>query len=677
MWFGGFWPETWPTVRRASWSLRALLCLGFALSNAQAQYTDKHRSWWAFQPVSDRRPPAVSNPAWPANEIDRFILAELDRHGLKPSLPADRRVWLRRVTFDLTGLPPTPEDMSSFLADESPNAREAVVDRLLASPAHGQRWARHWLDVVRYADYHDGDPAARDVNCEPMQAWRYRDWVVDAMNRDLPFDQFILHQIAGDLLPIPPSQEFHAEGLVATTFLTNGSWDRGDADKEKMVSDMVDDQIDTIGKAFLGLTLGCARCHDHKFDPIAQTDYYGLAGMFYSTRILKELGAKGGNYTLQRVALAPKTQVEKWRGHVTQLEAIKTKLTELDKRTPSVSANDPSRVELTRQRDRLQSTMPPEPPFAEAASEGGTPGGLFPGIQDVPVHLRGLYSQLGPVTPRRLPVFFAGQNQPRISKGSGRWELAQWIASTRNPLAARVIVNRLWQGHFGQGILRTPNNFGILSEPPSHPALLDWLAARFVEDGWSLKKMHRRMVLSATYGQSSLGDSEIDPENRWLGRFSPRRLEAESIRDAMLFVSGRLDLSMGGPAAADVTGPRRSLYVQTARWDRGSFATLFDAANPDASEEKRHVSTVAPQALFLLNNAFTREQAKRLAEHLASFHLNDDALLNEAYRLSFSRLPTREERDLAEEILSTRESPNPWEDLAHVLLCGNEFVYID
>ena len=652
------------------------------------QVTPAQQRWWAFQPIQERSPPAVLNDTWARNEIDCFIAAELDARGLQPAPPADRRTWLRRVTFDLTGLPPSPEEVDAFLADEAAEATNRVVDRLLASLAYGQRWARHWLDVVRYADFHDGDPSARDANCEPLQAWRYRDWVVAAFNRDLPFDQFIVHQIAGDLLPIPAAQEFYADGLVATTFLSNGSWDRGDADKEKMVSDMVDDNIDTIGKAFMGLTLGCSRCHDHKFDPVSQHDYYALAGIFYSTRILKELGTKGGNYTLHRVPLVEKSYVAKRDEQVRVLNDLKAKLAELDKKTPKPADDDPERLMLIAQRDKQQSELLPEPPMVEAATEGGTPGGLFPAIQDVPLHIRGSYTQLGPIVARRMPAFFVGMNQPRIEGGSGRWDLANWVASKGNPLTARVIVNRVWQWHFGTGLVRTPNNFGLLSEPPSHPALLDWLAARFVEEGWSMKNLHRRILLSATYGQASAILREqlnADPDNRWQGRFTARRLEAEAIRDAMLFVAGRLDPAPGGPATDNLAMQRRSLYVQTARWDRSSFATLFDAANPDASEEKRTVSTVAPQSLFLLNNSFVHTQAGHLTERVmrdvpCGSPSGVTARIQHAYRLLFSRLPSEEEIAVALQLVGQDDQVPPeagWLDLAHVLLCSNEFVYVD
>ena len=648
--------------------------------------TEEQREWWAFQPVREPAIPEVRDPAWAQTDIDRFILAKLEADQLAPALPAEKRVWLRRVTYDLTGLPPTPEEIDAFVADHSPQARAVVVERLLAAPEYGQRWGRHWLDIVRYADYHDGDPKARDKTCEPINAWRYRDWVVDSFNRDLPFDEFIIHQIAGDMLPEPEGKEYYADGLVATTFLSNGVWDRGDADKEKMVSDMVDDNVDTVGKAFMGLTLGCARCHDHKFDPVSQADYYGLAGIFYSTHILKDIGSKGGNYFLNRIPLADSEYVEQRDAQVKQIDERNEKIKELDKIESRTPEQDAERTELIRQRDELQAALPPEPPYAEAAIEGGTPKGLFPGIQDVPIHVRGSYTRLGKVVPRQMPAFFTPGEQPAIESGSGRRELARWVASGDNPLTARVIVNRVWQWHFGAGLVRTPNNFGMLSEPPSHPELLDWLASRFVTEGWSIKTLHRSIVLSATYAQSADASPEkleLDPENRLVSRFVPRRLEAEAIRDAMLSVTGTLDTALGGPADDDLNTTRRSLYVQTARWDRGSFAMLFDAANMDASDEKRTISTVAPQALFLLNHSFTLERARDLAARLERDVPGDgpdvvSARFDRAYRLLYGRLPTAAERDVARNIIdSSSDAAGGWTDLAHVLLSTNAFVYVD
>jgi hypothetical protein len=640
----------------------------------------KAKMWWAFQPVQKPQVPGTDGKA----PIDAFIDEMLERAGVMKAATADRRSLLRRATHDITGLPPTPKEVADFVNDDSSGAFAKVVDRLLASPTYGQHWARHWLDVVRYADYHDADPKARTASCEPLEAWRYRDWVVDSLNADLSFDQFIVHQIAGDLLSSPAGEGIYAAGTIATGFLVNGAWDRGDADKEKMVSDMVDDQIDTVGKAFMGLTLGCARCHDHKFDPISNEDYYALAGIFYSTHFMETLGVKGGEMTLKRVPLVPRAVASLRDGRALQLEAIKAKLAALDKLSPPVATNHPERLMLTKERDDLQSELPPPYPVALTVQEGGMPGGLFPNIQDVPIHIRGSYTRLGPVIPRRMPAFLAGESQQPITQGSGRRELAAWIASKENPLTARVIVNRVWQWHFGEGLVHTPNNFGLRSEPPTHPALLDWLAAKFIEDGWSLKALHRRIMLSATYQRASViprEQSNYDPENRWLGRFTARRLEAEAIRDAMIFVTGQLDLKPRGPAGADLAAPRRSLYIQTARWDRGNFANLFDAANPDASVEKRTVSTVAPQALLMLNNDFVRMQAKHLAKRVVREAPGDEpARIDWTYHLLFGRPVRAEESAIIHRLLAKSAHPeaiSAWRDIVHVLLCSNEFIYVD
>jgi Protein of unknown function (DUF1553)/Protein of unknown function (DUF1549)/Planctomycete cytochrome C len=833
------------------------------------EITAEQKQWWAFQPVRNTVPPKVRATDWPRNELDRFVLAKLETAGLDPAPAADRVAWLRRATFDLIGLPPTPAEAAAFMADTSAKAYETVVERLLNSPFYGQRWARHWLDVVRYADYHDFNAALRTASCEITEAWRYRDWVVDAFNSDLPFDQFIVHQIAGDQLPSPTGQEIYPEGLIATTFLSNGVWDRGDADKEKIISDMVDDNIGVIGKAFLGLTLDCARCHDHKFDPISTEDYYALAGIFYSSHILKELGAKGAEYTVNRVPLIGPSALTLRADQEKRLAEVTAILAEIDRQhrlqaltaagktlvpvsfqseagaigiiaadgsisvsgklsrdnytielvvpeslavryirlkvLPNISlpAQGPGRgsdgnfvvsrfsaavvpaegqtenssikfisaqadfeqvnfaaktaldddlkdgwavspqfgkshvavfevdpvtvippgakllvkieqqhsdqhtlgnfqlsvaetltispatdlpqwQELITARDSLQQELAVPLPLAMAVTEGGTPGGLFAGIQDVPIHIRGSYAKLGPVVPRRLPKFLAGENQPAIAQGSGRRELAAWVASPSNPLTARVIVNRIWQWHFGEGLVRTPSNFGLLSEPASHPELLDWLAARFLEEGWSIKQLHRRIMLSATYRQSSRVSRDVfdkDPENRLFGRFTVRRLEAEAIRDAILSVAGQLDVTLGGPAGDDFTIRRRSIYVQTARWQRDSYANLFDAANPDSSTEKRVNSIVAPQALLMLNHPWILDQARHLSERLARELPEDDqARIHRAYQLLLVRDPQEAELQIARSIIASGDpaiANSGWIDLAHILLCSNEFIHID
>jgi hypothetical protein len=658
---------------------------------APAGAAPKHQDsgpWWSFRPVRALSPPAVQDAAWPRTEIDRFILAELEKQGMAPSPPADRRTLIRRATFDLTGLPPTPEEVEAFLADRSPDAFARVIDRLLASPAYGERWARHWLDVVRYTDYFYPEPNAhpRAALFELFEAWRYRDWVVGAFNRDLPYDRFVEHQVAGDLLPSPDGGPIYPDGIVATGLLALSVFDNGDADKLKIVGDIVDDEIDVVGKAFLGLTLACARCHDHKFDPIPTADYYGLAGIFHSTRILAEVGGIGDHTVALRVPLVPKSYLERRERQSKQLEGLEAlgKHLETLKGRGAILARFATWAESKRTilRDVIQRTLLPEPPRALAAQDGGTPGGLFPGIQDVPLHVRGNYTRLGPVVPRHLPGIF-GESPMPITRGSGRLELARWVARCDNPLTARVLVNRVWQHHFGAGIVRTPSNFGKLGDPPSHPELLDWLADRFIRDGWSIKRLHRRILLSAAYQQSSAASPEqlaLDPDNRWIGRMIPRRLEAEAIRDAMLLVAGRLDRMRGGPAGADLDQPRRSLYIQTVRQDRGNFSTLFDAANPEQSVESRSVSTVAPQALFLVNSTFVQATARALAKRLVAQGPDDATRIDRVYRWLYGRPPRPEEVAIGRSFLShaaTRGRDEAWFDYAHVLLCSNEFFYVD
>jgi hypothetical protein len=661
---------------------------GVASSGAPAR-SDQARDWWAFRPVRPAAPAAIKDVAWPRTAIDRFILTELEDRGMTPAGPADRQTLIRRATFDLTGLPPAPEEVESFLSDLSPDAFARVVDRLLASPAYGERWARHWLDVVRYTDYFYPEPNAhpRAALFELFEAWRYRDWVVGALNSDLAYDRFIVNQIAGDLLADPLGGPIYRDGLVATGLLALCVFDNGDADKIKVVGDIVDDEIDVVGKAFLGLTLACARCHDHKFDPIPTRDYYGLAGIFHSTRILAEVGGVGDHTVALRVPLVPQSYLEKRERHMKQIEALEALGKGLEKlrirRTFVSRIADWAESTRIARRDAIQRDLPPEPPRALAAQDGGTPGGMFPGIQDVPVHIRGSYTRLGPIIPRHLPGLF-GESPAPITKGSGRLELARWIARPDNPMTARVMVNRVWQHHFGEGIVRSASNFGRMGEPPSHPGLLDWLADRFVRDGWSVKRLHRRIMLSAVYQQASAVSPEQigrDPVNQWFGRMSPRRLESEAIRDGMLFVAGQLDRARGGPATGDLNRPRRSLYIQTARQDRANFSTLFDAANPEQSVESRTVSTVAPQALFLLNSTFVQATAQTLARWLIEEASDDDAArIDRAYRRLYAREPRTEEVQIGLSFLgrnAARGRDAAWFDYAHVLLCSNEFLYVD
>jgi hypothetical protein len=952
--------------------------------------TDEQRRFWSFQPVKDVKPPAVKDAKWAQCDLDRFILAALEAKGLKPAKAADKRTLLRRATFDLTGLPPTPDEIDAFLKDESPDAFARVVDRLLASPAYGERWARHWLDLVRYTDSFD----ARGLGSEGdiPAAWRYRDWVVDAFNRDLPYDQFLTDQLAGDV--VHADKPTRKEGVIATGMLAIGNWGGGDADKEKLLTDIADDQVDVVSRTFMGLTVACARCHDHKFDPIATADYYGIAGIFFSTHILPNVGPKtngppmlripltteaekaererllarvadrekqlrdarqkayqdfarseleqtaryllaahdyrarpadqagvspeefaakqglhgyalrrwlaGGDYRLmskpvrdvagkkgvhgwrgdpdcpslianttdKEVAiltfkLPPKSVavhpgptngvVVAWRSPVTGTVGVRGGVADADpaggdgiawavdlRRAGSLReltsgdipnggaqkfdqgkgaerlakievkpgdrlelivlpkdnyicdttvveftialddgskawdlprdilpdvlqgnphadrdgnagvwsfldmadvrrgtiASDPAlaawrravaegkdrdaleqaardaqkafavadarspffitdpadekylpeatRTELARlakELAELKKQPPPEVAFAHGAQEGGVPGSPHAGVHDVRIHIRGRYDRLGELVPRRFPEILAGTEQKKIADGSGRRELAQWLTRPEHPLTARVMVNRLWQYHFGEGIVRTPSNFGKLGERPSHPELLDHLAAKFVQSGWSIKQMHRYLMLSATYRQGSEPAAETlkaDPDNRLFGRMSRRRLEAEELRDSLLAASGRLDRTAGGPAFRDFNTPRRTLYLMTVRSDRSGFPPLFDSADSTALVDKRTLSTVAPQALFLLNHPFAVEQAKGLAKRLRAADKDDKGRIERAYGILYGRPPTDKETAIGLGFLKEAgATEKAWEEYAQILLCANEFLYVD
>jgi hypothetical protein len=650
-----------------------------ATSAAQGfRITEEQRRFWSFQAVKEAPPPPVNNVAWPRSEIDQFILAALEAKGLKPAEQADRCTLLRRATLDLTGLPPTPEEIEAFQNDHAPGAFARVVDRLLASPHYGERWGRHWLDVVRYTDSFDarilsGAGSEMDIT----EAWRYRDWVVNALNRDRPYSQFLIDQIAGDLVADPSSPGFNAAGITATGFLAIGNWGGGDADKEKLLTDIADDQVDAVSRTFMGLTLSCARCHDHKFDPLSTADYYAMAGMFFSTHILPNVGPKTNGPPMLRIALAPKAEVDQFNQH----QAIVTgfeKMVQL--------ATDPKvKHKLAESLANVKKNSQPAPRLVHGAQEGGVPGSPQAGVHDVRIHIRGSYNRLGDVVPRRFPTILAGEKQSPITQGSGRLQLAQWLASPDHPLTARVMVNRIWQHHFGEGLVRTPSNFGRQGERPTHPELLDYLARRFVESGWSIKQMHRAIMLSTVYQQASETGTETvraDPDNRLWGRMNPRRLEAEAIRDNLLAVSGRLEPRLGGPATRDFNSPRRTLYQMTIRSDRSGFGPLFDMADSTAPVAKRASSTVAPQALFLLNHPFVLQQTNALTRRLLSSGAgNESCLIQRAYLLLYGRPATAEESKLGLSFLAARRGSQSyeenWTEYLHVLLCANEFIYVD
>lgn len=668
---------------------------------------------WAFQPPHEPRVPAVKNEAWAATTVDKFVLSKLEAAEITPAERADKRTLIRRVTFDLTGLPPTPSEIEDFLADERADAFAQVVDRLLASPAYGEKWGRHWLDVTRYADSN-----GLDENIAHGNAWRYRDYVVAAINRDQPFDRFLVEQLAGDLLPADGEAQRH-EQLIATGFLSIGPKVLAEVDQAKMRMDIVDEQLDTIGRAFLGLTLGCARCHDHKFDPIDAADYYGLAGILKSTKTMDTYTkvAKWHENELPSATLtAIRTEYESQLA--AKKRAVEEFIAQADKQVREKLAAggndkppekleplypDATKAELTKLREALATLEknPPDYPAAMGVSEDE--------ITDLAIHLRGNPLKLGDVIPRRTPPALRGPQPPPFSKSaSGRLELAQWLTDPQHPLTARVFVNRVWRWYFGAGLVRTTDNFGLLGERPSHPELLDWLARRFVADGWSLKSLHRLILNSSTYQQASSHSSDMvgrDVENRLFGRANVRRLEAEEIRDSLLAVSGQLDHAFSGSMLTvknrgylfdhtsidktDYTSRRRSLYLPVIRNHVFDLFQLLDFPDPAVPTGDRATTTVAPQALLMLNSDFVMQSADELAEQLLAETGDDDQRLSRLYAVAYAREPTADERSAnraflgkIEQSLMTAEPDvekrrrQAWSVLCHVTLAANEFIYV-
>jgi hypothetical protein len=668
---------------------------------------------WAFRPPAPPPVPAVRDTSWPKTPLDRFVLAGLEAKGLQPAPPADRRTLIRRATFDLLGLPPTPEEIDAFLADDSPRAFERVVERLLASPHYGERWGRHWLDVARYADSN-----GLDENVAHGNAWRFRDYVVAAFNEDRPYDQFLLEQVAGDLLP-GDDVATRRERLIATGFLALGPKVLAEVDEKKMEMDIVDEQIDTLGRAVLGLTLGCARCHDHKFDPLTTEDYYGLAGIFQSTRTMESFkkvarwheNSLAGMEELAR-KVAHDAKVSRQKESIQALVARADEQVRAAARPGGSSPKDlealyppETRAELKRLRDELArlEKSAPELPSAMGVSEGT--------VADAPVLRRGNHLTPGKVVPRRFPVVLAGPDQRPLGAGqSGRLELARWLVRKDQPLTGRVLVNRLWRWHFGHGLVRSPDNFGLAGARPDNQPLLDWLACRFVEGGWSVKAVHRLIMRSAAYQMSSAYNetaARADPENRLLWRVDLRRLEAEEIRDSLLAVSGTLDQTMGGSLLhvknreylfdhtsrdrSHYDSDRRSLYLPVIRNNLYDVFQLFDATDGAVSSGDRATTTVATQALFLMNGDLVARAAERLAGRLLDRgDLDDEGRVRLLYLTCYGRPPTAREAARAAAATSdferalrpgepdaARRRLSSWALLCHVLVAANEFVCVN
>ena len=653
---------------------------------------------WAFRPVKAVEPPPDPT-GWADHPIDRFVAAKWRERGLTPAPPAGRRALARRVFFDLIGLPPTPDEMRAFLADEAPDAFARLVDRLLASPHYGERWGRHWLDVVRYADT-AGDNADYPV----PEARLYRDYVIDSFNADKPYDRFVREQLAGDLLAARGPREDYAEGVIATTYL--GLSRRYLTAPYEHWHLTLEDVLDTTGRAFLGLTLRCARCHDHKYDPVSTRDYYALYGVFASTRFPYAGSEEFASQKRPRehfVALVPPEEA------APRLEERARKVAELTAAVARAEKEKSSRLAAARAELEAwrRTNLPPGLPGAYAVGEGKP--------VDAAVQVGGDPDKPGPVVRRGVPRFLDGPKIPVIPEGqSGRLQLAEWLTGPRHPLTARVLVNRIWQHHFGRGLVATPSNFGLRGEAATHPELLDWLAAEFLAspgpqpgEGWSIKRVHRLILSSKTYQLASTHEeaqAARDPGNVWYGRFDRRRLDAEAIRDALLAVGGNLDRRRPGPHPfppitawgwtqhtpfKDVyPSAHRSVYLMTQRLQRHPFLALFDGPDTNVSTDVRTTATVPLQALFLRNNPFVEEQARGLARRLLVTTTDPDGRLTLACELCWGRSPTAGETDAAREYLAryrqgqtdpgtTGGEEGAWASLARVLLASNEFVYVD
>ncbi len=817
----------WPDTRAAT---------GALVRPSDSSYTQEEREFWSFQPVKDVAPPEVHNEGWIKNDLDRFILAKLEEKDLEPAPPADKLTLLRRATFDLTGLPPTESEIREFLEDDSPDSLARVVDRLLASPRYGEHWGRHWLDVARYAD-----STGADEDHRYPYAWRYRDYVIDAFNRNLPYNRFVMEQVAGDLLPADRAGEFNARGVVATGFLALGPKLLAEVDKPKMFYDIVDEQIDVASRAFLGLTMACSRCHDHKFDPISTRDYYAMASIFASTKQLSKLGGGAGGVLseLYFAPLVPKPEAQRYEVHQQKLndkqeeideliseegnryrdslrprlaeyvlaarevyhagaplpevarqqaldadvlerwvdylkprkerrpqlepwyEADASSLTEVarayqrrfaqtaiernealekwkdDAAVARASGEEPppkprfldgddrfftevsteegpfalpeedkecffseeSKTRLAKletELEELKSSSPPDPPLACAVAEGQ--------IVQQRVFIRGSPANPGEEVPKRFPIVLAGERQPPIEAGSGRLELARWLADPQNPLTARVMVNRIWQWHFGEGIVRTPSNFGKLGERPSHPGLLDYLSKRFVDSGWSIKDMHRFMMGSNAYQMSAHvrpDQWEKDRENRLWSRFSPRRLGVEEIRDTLLYLDGSLDLAMGGTldtrkgtdkefsndrlSLNPDESNRRTVYLPLRRSNLPTLFTLFDFGDGATSSEGRAQTNVAPQALYMMNSEFVAGRASALAPSLLGDQTaSDRGRVERAYLVTLNREPQPDELEDAllyvdsfqKEFSGSIARREAWQSLCQTLIASNDFLYV-
>jgi mono/diheme cytochrome c family protein len=648
-------------------------------SRPRGKITDEDRQWWSFQPLAKVTPPTVEDRGWTANEVDRFILQRLTTEGLQPAPRAEKEALLRRVYFDVTGLPPTPEQVAAFTADTAPDAYTKVVDELLASPRYGEHWARHWLDLVRYAES-DG---FRIDDYRP-NAWRYRDYVIRALNDDKPYDRFVQEQIAGDEL-FPGD----IDARIATGYLRHWIYEYNNRDVVGQWTNILNDITDTTADVFMGMGLQCARCHDHKFDPILQKDYYRLQAFFapilprndlklatpqmeaeYAEKLKvweektadlrariaaieephKAKAAEGAiiKFPPETQAMIRKPVAERtpWEHQIAEL-AYRQVYYEFDRLINKMRGPEKEQlVALYKELSAFDKDKPEPLPQAFCATDVG------PKAPPVTIPKKG---QLGDIAPGFLTIL--DENPANIPKAlpdstGRRAAFARWLTQPDNRLSTRVIVNRVWQYHFGRGLVPTSSDFGKLGDAPSHPELLDWLTQRFVAEGWSLKKLHRLILLSATYQQSTRNPIEEkarlkDPENRLLWRATTRRLDAEQIRDAVLATTGELSLKDGG-ASDDWSKPRRTIYTKVIRNTRDPLQEVFDMAEGFTSTSQRNTTTTPTQSLFMINSQWSLARAKAFAKNLIA-HSKPDAAdrVANAYRLAFNRDPSTAERDAA------------------------------
>ena len=648
-------------------ALAPLLACAAATSGSADRYTPAERRHWAFQPRAQVEAPVVPGARTP---IDRFIRAKLRDQGLTPAPPATRRALIRRVTYDLTGLPPTPAEVDAFVKDPDPRAYEKLIDRLLDSPRYGEKWGQHWLDLVRYAET-DGF----EYDTHRPDAWRYRDYVIRAFNRDKPYDQFLREQIAGDEL-----SRIDEEKRIAAGFNRLGPLRKNAGNQEVASSrnEVLTEMTNIVGSALLGVTLGCARCHDHKFDPIRQKDYYRMEAYFAATQP-------------EDVSLVSKEEQATYKAAV---DAVDAKIKALKKK---MAASGAAADDISKASAELEDQKPAPPPSLYSVADD--PKSLTP----IHVLARGDFQNRGDrVNARALGVLLPdGASELPADDPSPRAKLADWIASPDNPLTARVMANRIWQYHFGRGLVATPNDFGRMGMRPSHPELLDYLANRLVEGGWKLKPLHREILLSATYRQAydhpaAKAASAKDPDNVYLWRFNRRRLEAEEIRDGMLAVAGKLNLKAGGPGVITPADKelitllykpsqwkvdpdenehyRRSVYLIAKRNFRLPMMETFDSPDYQISCPRRESSTHAPQALELLNGDFSNRMARFLTARLVKEAGPDRARqVDLAYRLAAGRAPSIKERTAALEYLKT----GPLEEFALAVLNLNAFLYVE